>query len=146
MDTIPWREGKVQGAVYDFDEEIIKISAKAYEMFMWSNPLHADVFKAWHWQMVTIEDILLISRDPIYFYCLTQMHIIWRRLDLYCPLAKSHKINVHLLTFIFPICQSPKKGIRKMEAECIAMVLEWVYFSTITSILTQGYHYGYLND
>ena len=45
MDTIPWKEGKVQGAVYDFDEEIIKISAKAYEMFMWSNPLHADVFK-----------------------------------------------------------------------------------------------------
>ena len=28
MDTIPWREGKVQGAVYDFDEEIIKISSK----------------------------------------------------------------------------------------------------------------------
>merc|ERR1712106_647335 len=45
MDTIPWREGKVQGAVYDNDEEIIQISAKAYEMFMWSNPLHADVFK-----------------------------------------------------------------------------------------------------
>ena len=45
MDTIPWKEGKVQGAVYDFDEEIIKVSAKAYEMFMWSNPLHADVFK-----------------------------------------------------------------------------------------------------
>jgi len=45
MDTVEWREGKVQGAVYDFDKEIIEISSKAYEMFMWSNPLHADVFK-----------------------------------------------------------------------------------------------------
>lgn len=45
MDTVDWKSGKVQGAVYDFDEEIIKISSKAYEMFMWSNPLHADVFK-----------------------------------------------------------------------------------------------------
>ena len=35
----------MQGAVYDHDAELIEISAKAYEMFMWSNPLHADVFK-----------------------------------------------------------------------------------------------------
>ena len=45
MDTIDWRNGRVQGAVYDHDAELIEISAKAYEMFMWSNPLHADVFK-----------------------------------------------------------------------------------------------------
>ena len=34
MDTVDWKSGKVQGAVYDFDEEIIKVSTKAYEMFM----------------------------------------------------------------------------------------------------------------
>jgi len=45
MDTIDWRNGRVQGAVYDHDAELIEISAKAYEMFIWSNPLHADVFK-----------------------------------------------------------------------------------------------------
>jgi len=45
MDTVDWKGGKVQGAVYDFDKEIIEVCSKAYEMFMWSNPLHADVFK-----------------------------------------------------------------------------------------------------
>ena len=37
MDTIPWREGKVQGAVYDFDEEIIKISSKVRQSSFWTN-------------------------------------------------------------------------------------------------------------
>ena len=35
----------MQGAVYDYDPEIIEITTKAYSMFMWSNSLHADVFR-----------------------------------------------------------------------------------------------------
>jgi len=45
LDTTDWRGGRVQGAVYDYDQEIIDVTTKAYSMFMWSNPLHADVFR-----------------------------------------------------------------------------------------------------
>ena len=45
MDVIEWKKGRVQGAVYDYDPEIIEVTTKAYEMFMWTNPLHADVFR-----------------------------------------------------------------------------------------------------
>lgn len=45
LDKVDWKSGRVQGAVYDYDEEIIEITTKAYNMFMWSNPLHADVFR-----------------------------------------------------------------------------------------------------
>ena len=55
------------------------------------------------------------------------MHVNRRRLGLYYPLANSHQFNVHLLTFIISHLLINLKGVRKMEAECIAMVLEWVY-------------------
>merc|ERR1711990_899417 len=67
MDTVDWKGGKVQGAVYDFDEEIIKISSKAYEMFMWSNPLHADVFKGVRKMGAEVLAMVLKGRRLSYF-------------------------------------------------------------------------------
>ena len=28
MDTTSWRDGKAQGAIYDIDEEVVKVSSK----------------------------------------------------------------------------------------------------------------------
>jgi len=39
-----WEEGRVSGTVYHGGEDITRISARAYELFIWSNPLHPDVF------------------------------------------------------------------------------------------------------
>ncbi len=39
-----WEEGKVSGTVYHGGDKITRLSAQAYEMFIWSNPLHPDVF------------------------------------------------------------------------------------------------------
>jgi len=39
-----YREGKVSGAVYHGGKDITRISTKAYKLFIWSNPLHPDVF------------------------------------------------------------------------------------------------------
>jgi sphinganine-1-phosphate aldolase len=39
-----WEEGRVSGTVYHGGDDITRISAKAYEMFIWTNPLHPDVF------------------------------------------------------------------------------------------------------
>lgn len=39
-----WEEGKVSGTVYHGGSEITRLSSKAYELFIWSNPLHPDVF------------------------------------------------------------------------------------------------------
>jgi len=36
--------GKISGAVYHAGKEVTHISAKAYKMFIWSNPLHPDIF------------------------------------------------------------------------------------------------------
>lgn len=39
-----WEDGKVSGTVYHGGKELVEVSSKAYELFIWSNPLHADVF------------------------------------------------------------------------------------------------------
>ncbi|ELR23230.1 sphinganine1-phosphate aldolase BST1, putative [Acanthamoeba castellanii str. Neff] len=39
-----WEEGRVSGTVYHGGADITSISSRAYEMFIWSNPLHPDVF------------------------------------------------------------------------------------------------------
>lgn len=39
-----WEDGRVSGTVYHGGADITRISARAYEMFIWSNPLHPDVF------------------------------------------------------------------------------------------------------
>jgi len=39
-----YREGKVSGTVYHAGKDITRISTKAYKLFIWSNPLHPDVF------------------------------------------------------------------------------------------------------
>jgi len=38
-----WREGYVSGAIYS-DGELTELMTKVYSRFLWSNPLHADVF------------------------------------------------------------------------------------------------------
>jgi len=44
MGHCDYRDGKVSGTVYHAGKEITHISAEAYKMFIWSNPLHPDVF------------------------------------------------------------------------------------------------------
>lgn len=39
-----WKGGKVSGAVYNFDEEVIDLLTKVYAKTMLTNPLHADLF------------------------------------------------------------------------------------------------------
>lgn len=39
-----WRDGKVSGAVYNFDEDVIDLLTKVYAKTMLTNPLHADLF------------------------------------------------------------------------------------------------------
>lgn len=39
-----WKGGKVSGAVYNFDEEVIDLLTKVYSKTMLTNPLHADLF------------------------------------------------------------------------------------------------------
>lgn len=44
MKRTRWEEGKVSGAVYHGGESLLKIQAKAMEMFGVANPIHPDVF------------------------------------------------------------------------------------------------------
>ncbi|KAL9919581.1 sphingosine-1-phosphate lyase isoform 1-T4 [Glossina fuscipes fuscipes] len=39
-----WRDGRVSGAVYGFDEELIDLVTKAYGKASYTNPLHPDIF------------------------------------------------------------------------------------------------------
>lgn len=39
-----WKNGKVSGAVYDFDENIVNLVTEVYGKASYTNPLHADVF------------------------------------------------------------------------------------------------------
>lgn len=39
-----WKSGKVSGAVYDFDENIVNLVTEVYGKASYTNPLHADVF------------------------------------------------------------------------------------------------------
>lgn len=39
-----WKDGKVSGAVYNFDEELISLVTKVYGKTSYTNPLHADMF------------------------------------------------------------------------------------------------------
>lgn len=44
MKRTRWEDGKVSGAVYHGGEELLKLQAKAMEMFAVANPIHPDVF------------------------------------------------------------------------------------------------------
>lgn len=44
MKRTRWEEGKVSGAVYHGGGSLLKIQAKAMEMFGVANPIHPDVF------------------------------------------------------------------------------------------------------
>jgi len=39
-----WKDGRVSGAVYSGDENLREITTKAYDLFVFCNPLHSDVF------------------------------------------------------------------------------------------------------
>lgn len=39
-----WRKGKVSGAVYFFDHQLIDLLTKVYGKASYTNPLHPDVF------------------------------------------------------------------------------------------------------
>lgn len=39
-----WKEGRVSGAVYNFDKEICKLVSTVYEKTAYTNPLHSDIF------------------------------------------------------------------------------------------------------
>ncbi|ESO89041.1 hypothetical protein LOTGIDRAFT_228978 [Lottia gigantea] len=39
-----WQKGRVSGTVYSGDEKLTEIMTKTYGMFLWTNPLHPDVF------------------------------------------------------------------------------------------------------
>ena len=44
MKRTRWEDGKVSGAVYHGGEDLLKLQAKAMEMFAVANPIHPDVF------------------------------------------------------------------------------------------------------
>lgn len=46
MKRTRWEEGKVSGAVYHGEEQLLDIQAEAMKLFSVSNPIHADVFPA----------------------------------------------------------------------------------------------------
>lgn len=39
-----WKEGRVSGAVYKFDEELIELIKNVYGKTSYTNPLHPDIF------------------------------------------------------------------------------------------------------
>eukprot|EP01087_Luapelamoeba_hula_P024134 TRINITY_DN907_c0_g1_i1.p1 TRINITY_DN907_c0_g1~~TRINITY_DN907_c0_g1_i1.p1 ORF type:complete len:576 (-),score=82.68 TRINITY_DN907_c0_g1_i1:103-1740(-) len=41
-----YKEGRVSGAVYHAGADVSRLAVRAYETFLWSNPLHADLFPA----------------------------------------------------------------------------------------------------
>ena len=44
MATLPYKTGALSGCVYGASDKITELSAKVFEKYCWSNPLHADVF------------------------------------------------------------------------------------------------------
>lgn len=39
-----WKEGRVSGAVYNYNNDICQLISKVYEKTAYTNPLHADIF------------------------------------------------------------------------------------------------------
>lgn len=39
-----WKEGRVSGAVYNFNDELCELVSAVYEKTAYTNPLHADIF------------------------------------------------------------------------------------------------------
>lgn len=39
-----WKEGRVSGAVYNFDDDLAHFVAQVYEKTSYTNPLHPDIF------------------------------------------------------------------------------------------------------
>lgn len=44
MANIKWKEGWVSGGLYYSSPELTKLSTAVFEKYVWTNPLHADVF------------------------------------------------------------------------------------------------------
>lgn len=41
---VDWKSGKVSGAVYRIDANLMNLMGKVYEIASYSNPLHVDIF------------------------------------------------------------------------------------------------------
>lgn len=39
-----WKEGFISGAIYYYDEELIKFLTEVYGLASYTNPLHSDIF------------------------------------------------------------------------------------------------------
>lgn len=39
-----WKDGRVSGAVYNYDDQLIKLVGAVYEKTSYTNPLHPDIF------------------------------------------------------------------------------------------------------
>jgi len=39
-----WKDGFISGAVYYYDEELIKLLTEVYGLASYTNPLHSDIF------------------------------------------------------------------------------------------------------
>lgn len=39
-----WKEGFISGAIYYYDEELIKLLTEIYGLASYTNPLHSDIF------------------------------------------------------------------------------------------------------
>lgn len=39
-----WKEGFISGAIYYYDEELIKLLTQVYGLASYTNPLHCDIF------------------------------------------------------------------------------------------------------
>ena len=44
LGTYRWKEGRVSGAVYNFDDELASLVGSVYQKTSYTNPLHPDIF------------------------------------------------------------------------------------------------------
>lgn len=44
LGTYKWKEGRVSGAVYNFNDKLCELVAAIYEKTAYTNPLHSDIF------------------------------------------------------------------------------------------------------
>lgn len=44
LGSYDWKDGRVSGAVYNFDQDVIDLITKVYAKTMLTNPLHSDLF------------------------------------------------------------------------------------------------------
>lgn len=48
MGSWDWQAGRVSGAVYNYNQELVTLASEVYGRCAWTNPLHHDVFPGIH--------------------------------------------------------------------------------------------------